>query len=90
MRFRDKKEEFNRTVESICLLVSLGAIFFQIWVLISAIEASFKGNHEVLFPSMIVSGLAFLAAGACALLPNMSFLKGMTEGRTNTYQKEIS
>jgi hypothetical protein len=88
MRFADKKEEFVRTVETVALFVSLGAIFLQIWVLLSGIESYLAGNYENLLPSVILSGLAFAACGIGVLLTNMDFLKGITEGRTKTYQKD--
>ncbi|MCR4336351.1 MAG: hypothetical protein NUV91_00895 [Candidatus Omnitrophica bacterium] len=90
MKFSDKKEEFTHTIESVCLFMSLGAIFFQIWVLISGIEAYLRGNYAALFPTMILSGLAFLFCGIGVLLTNVDFLKGMAEGRSKTYQKKSS
>ena len=89
MKFTDKKEEFIYTIESVCLFISLGGVFFQIWILISGIEAYLRGNYAVLFPMMILSGLVFLSCGAGVFLTNIDFLKGITEGRTKTYQNEI-
>ena len=71
MKFSDKREEFIHTIETVCLFISLGAIFFQIWILLSAIESSFKGNFTSLLPSMILSGLAFITCGVSVLLTNM-------------------
>ena len=88
MRFSNKKEDFVRTVETVALLISLGAIFLQIWVLLSGIESYFKGKYENLLPSVILSGLAFAACGFSVFLTNIDFLKGMTEGRSKTYQKK--
>ena len=88
MRFSNKKEDFIHMVETVGLIISLGAIFLQIWVLISGIEAYFKAKYTNLLPSVILSGLAFMACGIGVLLTNFNFLKGMTEGRTKTYQKE--
>lgn len=90
MRFSNKKEDFVRTMETMALLISLGAIFFQIWVLLSGIEAYLKGKYANLLPSVILSGLAFMACGVSVLLTNMNFLKGMREGRSKTYQKKTS
>ena len=89
MKFSDKREEFVYTIETVCLFICLGAIFFQIWILLSAIESSFKGNLKLLLPSMILSGLAFITCGVSILLTNMDFLKEMTEGRSKTYQKKV-
>ena len=87
MRFLNKKEEFVHTVESVGLIISLGAIFLQIWVLISGIEAYFKGQYIHLLPSVILSGFAFMVCGISVFLTKLNFLKGTTEGRTKTYQK---
>lgn len=88
MRFLNKKEDFVRTVETVALIISLGAVFLQIWILLSGIETYFKGNYANLLPSVLLSGLAFIACGVSVLLINMGFLKGMTEGRSKTYRKE--
>ena len=85
MRFSNKREEFIQTVESVCLFINFGAIFLQIWILLSAIESSFRGNDAFLFPSVVLSGLAFLASVVAALLTNMDFLRGIMEGRTKSY-----
>ncbi len=87
MRFSNKKEDFANTVETVGLMISLGAIFLQIWVLISGIEALFKGKYANLLPSVILSGLAFFACGMSVFLTQLSFLKGLTTGRTKIYQK---
>ncbi len=88
MRFSNKKEDFFHTMETVALLISLGAIFLQIWVLISGIESYFKGKFNNLLPSVILSGLAFMSCGVSVFLTNIDFLKGMTEGRSKTYQKK--
>jgi hypothetical protein len=88
VRFSNKQEDFVHTIESVALIISLGAIFLQIWVLLSGIEAYFKGHYANLLPSVILSGLAFMACGVSVLLTNINFLKGMTEGRSKTYQKK--
>ncbi len=90
MRFSNKKEDFVRTIETVALVISFGAIFLQIWILLSGIEAYFKGKYSNLLPSVILSGLAFMACGVSVLLTNIDFFKGMTEGRSKTYQKKNS
>ena len=90
MRFTNKKDDFFRTIETVALFISLGAIFLQIWILISGLEAYFKGKHGNLLPSVILSGLAFAACGVGVMLTNLNFLKGMTDGRTKTYQRKDS
>lgn len=88
MRFENKKENFVRAIETVALFISLGAIFLQIWILISGLESYFNDRHEHLMPSVVLSGLAFMACGLGVLLTNLDFLKGMSEGRTKTYQKK--
>lgn len=75
MRFQNKREEFRQTLESVCLIVSFGAIFLQIWVLLSGLEAFFQKRYENLLPSVFLSGLAFLACGISALLTRIDFLR---------------
>ncbi len=87
MRFADKKEQFIRTIEMVSLTISLGAVFFQIWILITALEAFFRGQYKVLLPSLILSGLAFLACAVGALLTNIPFLKGIYAGRSQNYSE---
>lgn len=86
MRFENKKEQFFQTIQWVALIISLGAIFFQIWVLISAVDAYLKGRDVILFPSMILSGLALLACGVSVALTNLNFLKGIRVGRSKTYE----
>lgn len=88
MRFSDKREEFANTIEIVGLLVSLGAVFLQIWVLITAIEFSFKGVYSNLFPSVILSGLAFVACGFSVFLTNLHSFNGLMQGRSKTYQNK--
>ncbi len=89
MRFADKREDFVRSVETVALLLSVGAVFLQIWVLISALEAYFKGDYEHLGYSVILSALALAACSVSVFLTKLPFLKGMTEGRGKTYQKHV-
>jgi hypothetical protein len=89
MRFADKKHEFRRTIEMVCLFMSLGAVFLQIWVLVTAIDAYFKNNFHIIVPLVILSGLSFLICGLSFYLTDVNFLKGITEGRTKTYQKGV-
>lgn len=90
MRFSDKKKEFVNAVESMALMLSIGAIFLQIWILFSAIESYFKAQYENILPSLILSAIAFLACGVSVLLTYVNFFKGMGEGRSHTYQKKSS
>ena len=87
MRFANKKEDFIQTVETVALIVSLGAVFFQIWILISSLDAYFKGKYANLLPSVLLSGVALMAGAISVFLTKLNFLKGITEGRSKTYQK---
>ncbi len=87
MKFRDVRQENRNSVEFVCLLLSLGAIFFQIWILSSSWEAFFQGNSYRLIPGVILSFIAFLVCALTAWTTGMSFMKGMDEGRTKTYYK---
>lgn len=85
MRFENKQEQFIQTIEWVALITSLGAIFLQIWVLITGVEAYLRGRDAILFPSMLLSGLALLACGVSVALTNLNFLKGIRVGRSKTY-----
>lgn len=87
MRFKNKIEEFHHTLEFLCVIISLGAVFFQIWILISAVQAYFEGKFVNLLPAVILSAVAFLFCGVSALLTGVDPMKGITRGRTKTYQK---
>jgi hypothetical protein len=87
MKFKNKIDEFHQTLELLCLIISLGAVFFQIWILISGVQAYFEGKFENIVPAMILSGIAFLICGISALLTGVDPMKGIGQGRTGTYQK---
>ncbi len=89
MRFANKKEEFRNTVETVCLFMSVGAVFLQIWVISTAIGAYFKGNVHIILPLTILSGCGFLICGVSVYLTKVDFFKGITEGRSKTYKKEF-
>jgi len=90
MKFSNKKEDFAQMTETTALIISLGAIFFQIWVLFSAVEFYFKSQYGNLLPTVILSGIAFAACGLGVLLTRIDFFKGAIEGRTTTYQKKAN
>lgn len=90
MRFANKKEEFVKMIETVALMISFGAIFLQIWVLITGLESYFQGKHDNLLPGVILSGMALAACGFGVLLTRVNFFKGMTEGLTNSYQRNKS
>lgn len=87
MKFRDVRAETKKTIERVCLILSLGVIFIQIWILATSLEAYFQGKTEHLLASSVLSLIAFGVAGLCAWTMGMSLMKGSEEGRTQTYNK---
>jgi len=74
-------------VESVCLILSCGAVFLQIWILSSAIEAWFEGTTHGLIASVILSGVALLTCLLTAWTTTLDFTKGIVEGGTVSYHK---
>ncbi|MDE2026920.1 MAG: hypothetical protein KGJ11_00085 [Candidatus Omnitrophica bacterium] len=87
VKFRNIRSENKNSVEMICLLLSLSAIFFQIWILATSWESFLQGQVQRLLPGVIFSFLGLLVCGLTAWTTGMSFMKGMDEGRTRTYFK---
>lgn len=54
-------------IENVCLILSLGAIFVQIWVLMSAVESYLEGETSHLLGAGVLSGIALLCCGLTAL-----------------------
>jgi ABC-type transport system involved in cytochrome bd biosynthesis fused ATPase/permease subunit len=87
MKFRDGRVETRKTIETVCLILSLGVIFIQIWILATTLEAYFQGKTEHLMASVILSLIAFGVAALTAWTVGNDFMKGSEEGRTQTYNK---
>jgi len=85
MRFKNKKQEVKNMVETVCLLLSGGAVFFQIWILSSALESWFENDTHGLIASVILSGVALLTCVLTAWTTTLDFSKGIAEGRTISY-----
>lgn len=64
MKFKNRHAENAQMVENVCLILSLGAIFTQIWVLVSAMESYLEGKTSHLLGALALSGIALLC---CAL-----------------------
>lgn len=65
MRFKNRDKETSATVVTVCVILSLGAIFLQIWILIA--ETHFVlggGGAEFRWAGL---GLSALALACCAL-----------------------
>lgn len=90
MRFKDKKQEVADMVENVCLILSSGAVFLQIWILSSTIETWFEGTTHGLIASVILSGIALLTCLLTAWTTTLDFTKGISEGRTWTYNPSTS
>ncbi len=88
MKFRDARIETRKAVEFVCLLLSLGAIFFQIWTLATSLESHFQGHDQRLFAYMALSFIAFSICALTAWTTGMDFMKGVEEGRSKTYLKD--
>jgi hypothetical protein len=90
MKFHDTRIETRNAIELVCLILSLAAIFFQIWILSTSLEAYFQGHKDRLLPAVIFSVISFLVCALTAWTTGMSFMKGMEEGRTKTYRKDTN
>jgi len=64
MRFGSRQIETNQMIGNVCLILSLGAIFIQIWILMSATESYLEGKTDYILGALILSGLAL----ACCTL----------------------
>ena len=72
-------------VETVCLILSGGAVFLQIWILFSIIESWFRGETHGYWAAVILSGVALLTCALTAWTTTLDFTKGIREGRTVTY-----
>lgn len=66
MRFKNRAEETSQMVGNLCLFVSLGALFIQIWTLMSAVESYLRGDYQHLGPALILSLIALACCGLSA------------------------
>ncbi len=88
MKFRDTREETKKTIEIVCLILSLGCIFLQIWIMATTLESFFQGKTHHLLASVMLSMIAFGVCALTAWTTSMNLLKGSEEGRTQTYHKD--
>lgn len=72
-------------VESVCLILSCGAVLLQIWILSSTIESWFEGTTHGLAASVILSGSALLTCLLTAWTTTLDFTKSIREGHSVTY-----
>lgn len=65
MRFKNRDAEVSATVVNVCMILSLGAIFLQIWILIAETNVVLGGGGaEFRWAGL---GLSALALACCAL-----------------------
>jgi hypothetical protein len=88
MKFRNASEETQRGIETVGLILSLGAIFFQIWVLATSLEAHLAGHDHRLLAYTIFSFISFLVCALSAWSTGLQIMKGSQEGRSTTYHKK--
>ncbi len=88
MRFRNVRAETEKTLEGVCVIIAISAIFFQIWILSTSLEALFQGKNEHLIGAVFFSGICLAFCGLTAWLTTFHHLKGHHEGRSTTYHKE--
>ncbi len=83
MKFRNRNDETVQMVENICLILSLGAIFVQIWALMSGVESYLEGKHKYLIASLILSALCLACSALTAFTTTLqlSNLKNSRESR---------
>lgn len=67
MKFKNRHAENAQMIENVCLILSLGAIFVQIWVLFSAMESYLAGKTSYLVGALVLSGIALLCCGLTAM-----------------------
>lgn len=66
MKFKNRQTENAQMIENVCLILSLGAIFIQIWILFSAMESHLEGESSHLMGAAVLSGIALLCCGLTA------------------------
>ena len=76
MRFNDRKSEIKTTVGNVCLILSLGAIFLQVWALITATEFLLQHKYDKLWPTLVLSGLALACCALTAWTTTLDLFKG--------------
>lgn len=88
MKFRDVRLETRKTIEVVCLILSLGSIFMQIWILATSLEAFFQGKIQHLLASVLLSMVAFGVCALTAWTTGMDLMKGSEQGRSKTYHMD--
>ena len=71
MRFKDPVSENLEMRDVLGIILGLGSIFVQIWLLSSSVHSYFLGNTEHLEEALFLSGLSFF----CCLLVAITTFK---------------
>jgi FtsH-binding integral membrane protein len=82
MRFKNHNDETVQMVENLCLILSLGAIFIQIWTLMSAMESYLEGNYDHLGPTLVLSGIALACCALTAWTTTFDFSRSKQDKKT--------
>ena len=75
MRFINRKNETAQTVAILLMILSLGAILLQIWILMSLAEAFLSGHAGRMGPWVILSGVGFLVCALTAWTTTFTYFK---------------
>jgi len=67
MKFKDRNESERETKEILGIVLGLGAIFIQLWILSSSVHSSFLGKTEHLGASLLLSTLCLFCSVMAAL-----------------------
>lgn len=81
MRFKDREAEHLELKETLGLILSLGAIFIQIWVLTSAMHSLLSGQTKHLLAALVLSGSALACCALTALTTMPGFLHYLTRNK---------
>lgn len=81
MRFKDREAEQLELRETLGLILSLGAIFVQIWVLTSAMHSLLSGETEHLAPGLILSAMSLACCALTALTTMPGFLRFLSRNK---------
>jgi hypothetical protein len=81
MRFKDREAEQLELRETLGLILSLGAIFIQIWVLTSAMHTFLSGESKHLLAALILSGASLACCVLTALTTMPGFLRLLSRNR---------
>jgi Ca2+/Na+ antiporter len=87
MKFKDREAEHLELKETLGLILSLGAIFIQIWVLTSATHSLLSGQARHLAAALVLSAAALGCCALTALTTMPDFLNYLTRGKASRFSK---